>query len=130
MLFAPGLPTSGDRTLRYPPADQRAIDVAPPAGTKNLFCSRVEALAGDGHQFVLSFTNTFGVNLLAAQAMCPQSPRLACAHNPHKCAIFSICALCSPTRACGVRWKAVTEISHGDYRAGTNDGDNNLALFC
>ena len=54
MLFAPGLPTSGDRTLRYPPADQRAIDVAPPAGTKNLFCSRVEALAGDGHQLVLS----------------------------------------------------------------------------
>jgi hypothetical protein len=52
----------------------------------------------------------FAMNLLAAQAMCPQSPWLACAHNPHNRRFFSFCALCSPTRACSVRWKAVTEI--------------------
>jgi hypothetical protein len=46
----------------------------------------------------------FGVNLLAAQAMCPQSPWLACAHNPHNRRFFSFCALCSPMRACGIPW--------------------------
>ena len=46
----------------------------------------------------------FGVNLLAAQAMCPQSPWLACAHNPHNRRFFSFCALCSPMRASGIRW--------------------------
>src|SRR6476659_3013850 len=46
----------------------------------------------------------FGVNLLAAPAMCPQSPWLACAHNPHNRRFFRFCALCSPMRACGIRW--------------------------
>ena len=45
-FVASGLPTSGDCALGDPPADQRAIEVALPAGAKNWSCSCVEALAG------------------------------------------------------------------------------------
>jgi hypothetical protein len=80
-----------------------AIATAPAAasssgGTNARILGMASRAAGGVMVISLSFrvTNS-SVELLAAQAMCPQSRWLACAHKPHNRRFSSFCALCSET---------------------------------